>query len=146
MKLFCSALILCVVTLKSLSTCNFEFSYNHLSLFVLFNAIIVSVIFVSHKQSIDESDGDCSVSEVGASFDQTERSDIVDVYKDDTDISSGYCEDDDHENNNDCSCYGGEEEYGDDLHQRIEDFIAKVNNGWREECLSENDRERPWMG
>ncbi|KAE8724644.1 AT-hook motif nuclear-localized protein 1 isoform 1 [Hibiscus syriacus] len=72
-------------------------------------------------------------------------SDIVDVYRDDTGVSDDYYEEDDHENDDDHSCYDAEEEYGDDLHQRIEDFIAKVNNGWRE-WLSENDSERPWMG
>ncbi|KAK8578741.1 hypothetical protein V6N13_142016 [Hibiscus sabdariffa] len=138
--------------LKSLSTCNLEFSYNPLSSFLLFNAIIVSVIVVSHKQSIDGFDGVCSASQVGASLDHSEQcSDISEpYYEDDTVLSDGYYEDDDHDGDGDGdgddSWYGAEEEYVDDLQQRSEDFIAKVNNGWREEWLSEKDCEGPWLG
>ncbi|KAL4278767.1 hypothetical protein GQ457_03G020460 [Hibiscus cannabinus] len=130
--------------LKSLSTCNLEFSFNPLSSFLLFNAIIVSVIVVSHKQSINGFDGVCSASQVGASFDHSEQcSDISD--EDNTVLSDGYYEDDDHDDDDD-SWYGAEEEYVDDLQQRSEDFIAKVNNEWKEEWLSEKDCEGPWLG
>ncbi|GMJ04821.1 hypothetical protein like AT1G62935 [Hibiscus trionum] len=156
MKLFCSTSILSALTLlflKSLSTCNLEFSYNPLSLFLLFNAIILSVIVVSHKRSTYEFDGVCSASEVGASFDHIEQSSHISdgYYEDDTGISDGYYEDDTgvsdgYYEDDDDSRYVTDEEYEDDLHQRIEDFIAKVNNGWREEWLSEKDCEQPWMG
>ncbi|KAK8690942.1 hypothetical protein V6N13_074466 [Hibiscus sabdariffa] len=137
--------------LKSLSTCNLEFSFNPLSSFLLFNALIVYVIVVSHKQSIDGFDGVCSASQVGVSFDHSEEcSDISEhYYEDNTILSDGYYEDDDHDDDDgdgDDSWYGAEEEYVDDLQQRSEDFIAKVNNGWKEEWLSEKECEGPWLG
>ena len=151
MKLVCSPIpariILCVLALlvlKSLSTliskhCNLEFSYSPLSLFILFNAITVALIVGSHNPSIDEFDGVfsylCSLYEVGASFDNTEECSDVNVFEDDTCGSDGYHGDD--EGDTDDSWHD-EEEY-DDLQKRIEDFIAKVNNGWREERLKEKD-------
>ncbi|XVF52720.1 hypothetical protein PTKIN_Ptkin05aG0041000 [Pterospermum kingtungense] len=155
MKLVCSLtparIILSVVALlvlKSLSTwiskhCNLEFSISPVSLFILFNAITVAVIVGSHKpSSIDEFDGVysylCSLYEVGASFDDSEECSDVYVFQDDTCGSDGYHEDDDDDDDMDDSLC--DEEYDDDdLQKRIEDFIAKVNNGWREERLKEED-------
>lgn len=95
MKLFCSCLILFVVgllLLRSLSICNLEFLQNPVSLFVLFNSMLISVTFVSHEQSMNEVDGEFiylgSSCEVGASFN---------AYRDDTGCSDGYYEDDDND-------------------------------------------------
>ncbi|KAB2088737.1 hypothetical protein ES319_A03G018500v1 [Gossypium barbadense] len=150
MKLFCSCLILFVVSLlllRSLSTRNLEFLHNPVSLFVLFNAMLISVTFASQKQSTNEVDGEFtylgSSCEVGASFDDTQQcGDMVDVCRDDTGCSDGYYEDDDSDSDDNDDHDDGwfaEGEYSDDLQRRIEDFIAKVNNGWREELLNEKD-------
>ncbi|EOY24512.1 hypothetical protein QQP08_011828 [Theobroma cacao] len=146
-------IILCVVALlvlKSLSTsiserCNPEFSYNPLSLFILFNAITVAVIVGSHKPSIDEIDGffpySCSL--YGGPFiNSTEKYSDVDDFEDDTASSDGYHADEDdddgyHEDEAEDDSCNDEGEY-DDLQKRIEAFIAKVNNGWREERLRES--------
>ncbi|XVF10744.1 hypothetical protein REPUB_Repub07fG0209100 [Reevesia pubescens] len=158
MKFVCSwtlaRIILCVVAIlfvKSLSTsifklCNLEIFYSSLSQYILFNAIIIAVIFGSHKPSIDEFDGVYpylhSLYEADASFDNTEEYSDVDVYEDDICSSNGYQEDDDEDDDDNDDMNDGwddEEEDGDDLQKRIEDFIAEVTNGWREERLKEKD-------
>lgn len=142
MKLVCSLtpvrIVLTVVdllVLKCLSVsiskhCNLEFSYSPLSLFIFFNAITVAIIVGSHRPPIDKVDGVfsylCPLYEVGASFDNTEECSDVESFED----------------NNTCGSYGYDEhddDMDDDLQKRIEDFIAKVNNGWREERLKEKD-------
>ncbi|XP_021279466.1 coiled-coil domain-containing protein 1-like [Herrania umbratica] len=146
-------IILCVaalLVLKSLSTsiserCNPEFSYDPLFLFILFNAITVAVIVGINKPSIDEIDGffphSCSLYE-GPFINSTEKYSDVDDFEDDTPSSDGYHADEDdddghHEDEDeDDSC--NDEEESDDLQKRIEDFIAKVINGWREEKLRES--------
>ncbi|XVE64979.1 hypothetical protein DITRI_Ditri07aG0145100 [Diplodiscus trichospermus] len=114
------------------------------SLFILINAITVAVVVGIHKPSIDEFDQVlqhwCSLCEVGASFDNNmEVGSDVNVFEDYTWGSDGYNGDDD-----DDSWYEEEEEEDDDddLQKRIEDFIAKVNNGGREERLKEKDCEQ----
>ncbi|PPD81900.1 hypothetical protein GOBAR_DD21166 [Gossypium barbadense] len=105
--------------------------------------MLISVTFASHKQSTNEVDGEFtylgSSCEVGASFDDTQQcADMVDVCRDDTGCSDGYYEDDSDSDDND-GWFAEEGDYSDDLQRRIEDFIAKVNNGWREEWLNEKD-------
>ena len=51
--------------------------------------------------------------------------------------SDGYEEDDDDSGSDDEVGWEDEERYDDNLQKRIEDFIAKVTNGWKEEKLRE---------
>lgn len=56
--------------------------------------------------------------------------------------SDGYNEDDDDDSSDEEVGWADEEQDDDDLDKRIEEFIAKVNKGWREEWLRENLHDR----
>ncbi|OMO97403.1 hypothetical protein CCACVL1_04568 [Corchorus capsularis] len=76
------------------------------------------------------------------SFDITEEYSDVDDFEDDIHSLDGHQEDEEDDMDDGWS---DEEEIDDDLQKRIEDFIAKVNNGWREERLKEKDYEQLWI-
>ncbi|OMO80926.1 hypothetical protein COLO4_23851 [Corchorus olitorius] len=120
---------------------NLVLSNTPLLSFILFNSIIVAIIVGSHKPSIDEING--SFPYMYDSFDITQEYSDVDDFEDDIHSLDGYQEDEEDDMDDGWS---DEEEFDDDLQKRIEDFIAKVNNGWREERLKDKDYEQIWIG
>ncbi|KAH7519572.1 hypothetical protein FEM48_Zijuj08G0051200 [Ziziphus jujuba var. spinosa] len=112
----------------------------------------VIIFFGSFKSSFKEDFDYCAVSfptsAYEASYDGNDH--YCEYYSEDADEdeeyyhgSDGYDEDNEHDDNDDGSFYGfdddeyGEEEIDIDLKRRIEEFISKVNETWREELRSE---------
>ncbi|XP_015902786.2 uncharacterized protein LOC107435675 [Ziziphus jujuba] len=140
-----------------LSSSTYEFIFllksSRSFLFFVFNVIVIVIIFFgSFKSSFKEDFAYCAVSfptsAYEASYDGNDH--YCEYYSEDADEdeeyyhgSDGYDEDNEHDDNDDGSFYGfdddeyGEEEIDIDLKRRIEEFISKVNETWREELRSE---------
>ncbi|GKV38149.1 hypothetical protein SLEP1_g46091 [Rubroshorea leprosula] len=135
---------------------NRELSLSPRLLFLVFNTLIVVLIIGSHKSAVNE-DGkgmpfSCFFYGVGSVYDDAntileenyEEEDDEDEGDGDGCASDGYYEDDDDngrddDDNDDWDDYTNE--YDENLARRIEDFIAKVNEGWREERLMQDCRK-----
>lgn len=156
----CGAAILVMETSSSPSFsrhCNRESSFGPLLLFLVFNTLLVTLIIGSHKSPPNE-DGkgmpfSCHFYGVGSVYDDAgtilkENYDAEDDEEDEGDgdgcASDGYYEDDDDNGSDDDDNDDWDDcrnEYDENLERRIEDFIAKVNKGWREERLMEDRRK-----
>ncbi|GLT78328.1 hypothetical protein SLA2020_498670 [Shorea laevis] len=131
--------------------CNREFSFSPLLLFLVFNTLIVVLIIGSYKSPVNE-DGkgmpfSCFFYGVGSVYDDANTI-LEESYEEEGDVdgcaSDGYYEDDDDngsddDDNDDWDDYTNE--YDESLERRIEAFIAKVNEGWKEERLMEDRRK-----
>ncbi|EEF51016.1 conserved hypothetical protein [Ricinus communis] len=153
MKLIASpALVFLILSLAATSVLKFS---SPLFVFSLFNTIILAIVVGSYRPSDDEVDGSCYTFQ--PSYENKEYA--CDDFKDDN--GSNYVDDDDdddhrkedwfsdgYDEDDDDSGSDGEIGWEDDdneetdgsFRRRIEDFIAKVNKGWREEWLTEHIR------
>ncbi|KAJ8767593.1 hypothetical protein K2173_018151 [Erythroxylum novogranatense] len=139
--------LLAFLVLSVAATLVLKFS-SPLFIFSLFNAIILFIVLGNHRPSGDE---------VEEFFQYSSQSSFADDYgdyvKDDNggsdmeddnedrsefDGSDGYDEDDDDDGSEGEVGWEDDEEPDENLESRIEDFIAKVIKGWREEWLMDN--------
>lgn len=121
-------------------------------LYPLFNIIILVIIFGSYRPYVDKVDG------VFPSFPDEVGDDVYDNIRDGSDNSDddddykqnygsdGYEEDDDDNGSDGEIGWQDDEEFDDNLERRIEEFIAKVNTGWKEEQLEDNLHNQFWFG
>ncbi|XP_012087235.1 secreted acidic protein 1A [Jatropha curcas] len=149
-------LLFLILSLSSALVLNFSSQF---FLFSLFNTLVLSIIILGSNRpsSTDEIDGAWFYSHQDQNDDMFHyTNNIKDEYKnhgdDDSDdddcrkenyFSDGYDEDDDDSSSDgevgwDDDDEEEEEVIDENLQRRIEDFIAKVNKGWREEWLREN--------
>ncbi|TQD81699.1 hypothetical protein C1H46_032751 [Malus baccata] len=124
--LFLASLLVLSYFLQSISQRNLHFSSNPPFVFLLFNIIIVAIIVGNHRPSFVEVDD--IISFVYHSYELEE-----DGAGDAEDTKNGYDEDDDDNGSEGEIGWGDMDEYYYNLEKRIEDFIDKVNKGWREE-------------
>ncbi|ONI06794.1 hypothetical protein PRUPE_5G081400 [Prunus persica] len=157
--LFMAAALVLSSLLQSISKESLHFSSNPLFVFSLFNIIIVAIIVGSHRSSsgeVDsiipflyhqyepEEDADNDVEDTKSdkylNLDGYENgSDCVDDESEDYSFDSdGYNEDDDDNGSDDEVGWGDMDEHNSNLEKRIEDFIDKVNKGWKEERLRDS--------
>ncbi|XP_048499882.1 uncharacterized protein LOC125497361 [Beta vulgaris subsp. vulgaris] len=94
-------------------------------------------VYMDDKEGDDDDDGKCKYDNYYVVYSDDDEDD--EYYYDGSD---GYDEDDDDNGSDDEIGWSDdddeEEEYDSDLETRIEAFIAKVLNGWKEEWLSDN--------
>ncbi|KAL5748584.1 hypothetical protein ACOSP7_025623 [Xanthoceras sorbifolium] len=139
--LFVAAILVLNNPLSSILSCRNQFSSSYLLMFSLLNTIIFSIIIGSYKPYTNEVGQDlaslCYSHEVG-----DHAQDYIKGSSDEEDDfeeyhgSDGYEEDDDDNNDSDEEVgWEHEEGYDDNLQMRIEDFIAKVTNVWKEDRL-----------
>ncbi|KAB2622549.1 phosphopantothenoylcysteine decarboxylase subunit VHS3 [Pyrus ussuriensis x Pyrus communis] len=158
--LFLASALVLSYFLQSISRRDLQFSSNPLFVFSLFNIIIGAIIVGNHRPSSGEADDAISfvyhsyeLEEDGADDSEDAKSDKYsslegcdhcrDHVDDNDDGESedgdfdfeGYEEDDDDNGSDDEIGWGDMDEYDCNLEKRIEDFIDKVNKGWREERL-----------
>ncbi|KAF3439977.1 hypothetical protein FNV43_RR18255 [Rhamnella rubrinervis] len=129
---------------------------SRMAVFFMFNIITVIVFFGSFKSSLSTFKGDHFDSYNIYSVPTSSAYEVIDGYgyssEDEEDEEyqysgyDGYDEDDENEDDDDDASYyvfnsddeyGGEDEDGDQLERRIEEFIAKMNGKWREEMKHE---------
>ncbi|KAJ9147792.1 hypothetical protein P3X46_029913 [Hevea brasiliensis] len=145
------ALVFLILSLAATLVLNFSSS---LFLFSMFNTIILAVVFGNCRPSVEEVDGawysfQSSYEDGQDSYDNIVKDEDNDSDVDDDDdqrenyFSDGYDEDDDDSGSDgEIGWEDDDEEIDDNLQRRIEDFIAKVNKGWREEWLRENHQNQ----
>ncbi|KAM2504226.1 hypothetical protein PS1_038166 [Malus domestica] len=142
--LFLASLLVLSYFLQSISRRNLHFSSNPPFVFLLVNIIIVAIIVGNHRPSSVEADDIISfvyhsyeLEEDGAGYDKcsdhVDDNDGGESESDDHFDSDGYDEDDDDNGSEGEIGWGDMDEYDYNLEKRIEDFIDKVNKGWREE-------------
>lgn len=117
----------------------FRSSYGVVLMIFVLNSIIFAFLVEGHRPSSDDFDWPSPflLPVDGVEEEHAEdRCNSID-YSDDY-CSDGYDEDDDDGSHEEVD-WGDEQDYDyDDLNKRIEEFIAKVNKGWREEWLREH--------
>ncbi|KAM2034984.1 hypothetical protein ACFX16_038135 [Malus domestica] len=117
--LFLGSLLVLSYFLQLISRRNLHFSSNPPFVFLLVNIIIVAIIVGNHRPSSVEADDIISFA--------------YHSYELEEDGADGYDEDDDDNGSKGEIGWGDMDEYDYNLEKRIEDFIDKVNKGWREE-------------
>ncbi|KAJ9173479.1 hypothetical protein P3X46_016603 [Hevea brasiliensis] len=129
-------IVLLILSLAATLVLNFSSS---LFFFSMLNTIILAVIVGSYGPSVEEGDG------VWYSFQSSYDDHSNDSCSEDDDddskenyFSDGYDEDDDDSGGDGEIGWEDDDGVDDNLRRRIEDFISKVNKGWREEWLREN--------
>ncbi|KAM2819226.1 hypothetical protein PS2_037670 [Malus domestica] len=115
--LFLASLLVLSYFLQSISRRNLHFSSNPPFVFLLFNIIIVAIIVGNHRPSSVEADDIISF--------------VYHSYELEEDGADGYDKDDDDNGSEGEIGWGDMDEYDYNLEKRIEDFIDKVNKGWR---------------
>ncbi|XP_009373368.2 secreted acidic protein 1A [Pyrus x bretschneideri] len=158
--LFLASALVLSYFLQSISRRDLQFSSNPLFVFSLFNIIIGAIIvgnyrpssgeaddaisFVYHSYELEEDGADDSADAKSDKYSSLEGCDHCRDHVDDNDDGEsedddfdfeGYEEDDDDSGSDDEIDWGDMDEYDCNLEKRIEDFIDKVNKGWREERL-----------
>ncbi|KAL5539907.1 hypothetical protein UlMin_045085 [Ulmus minor] len=127
---------------------------SRVSVFFIFNAIIITIFFGSFKKG-DYRDHCYLYDQVEDHHAKDRESNDEDSYNndysdDDDDEeydgrSDGYDEDVDDDGSSDDVSFDSEEDYeeeqegGSDLEKRVEEFIAMVNKRWREEIMNDTD-------
>lgn len=128
-----------------------EFPSNHPIVFLVFNIIIVAIIVGSSWPSVEEVDKNYNAGDQVPEEDQNDNAQYNSLEictcsnSEDEDFennedyydSDGYDGDYDDDENVGCMCHDVEYEQDGYLEKRIEEFIDKVNKGWREERLKD---------
>lgn len=144
------ALVFLILSFAATLVLNFS---STLFLFSMLNTVILAVVVGSYRPSVEEGDGgwysfQSWYEEVEDAYDKDEDydSDDDDDYEKENDFSDGYDRDDEGDRDGEIGWEDDDEEEDDNLQRRIEEFIAKVNRGWRDEWLRENHQTQSKLG